>query len=319
MMDSGAMLVVGHGTRSERGVGEFVSFITRLQKRADAPYPAAAGGFIELSDPPVTDAVGELVGQGHHALVAVPLVLVAAGHGKGDIPAAMVREQVRHPGMTYSYGRPLGPHPTLLDILEARIDAVLDGADRAGTHVLLVGRGSTDPDANAEIAKVARLLWEGRGYAGVEPSFISLAEPGVPAGLDKLRRLGAERIVVAPYFLFPGVLPDRIVAQSTEFAAANPGVTVAVGELIGDCDELADLAIERYHEAVRGDIRMNCDTCLYRTALPGHADRVGAPQRPHHHPADDVHGHGHGHAGFDHGHDHNHDHAHDHREPDAHP
>ena len=294
----GAMLVVGHGTRSEQGVGDFVSFIARLQKRAGVAYPAAAGGFIELSDPPVTDAVGELVAQGHHALVAVPLVLVAAGHGKGDIPAALLREQVRHPGMTYSYGRPLGPHPTLLEIVEARIDDALGGADRAGTHVLLVGRGSTDPDANAEIAKVARLLWEGRGYADVEPAFISLADPGVPAGLDKLRRLGAERIVVAPYFLFPGVLPDRIVAQTEQFAAAHPDLPVAVAELIGDCDELADLVVERYHEAVRGDIRMNCDTCLYRTALPGHADRVGAPQRPHHHPADDAHGHDH--------HDHDH-------------
>ena len=310
MTDPNALLVVGHGTRSERGVGEFVSFITRLQKRADAPYPAASGGFIELSDPPVTDAVGELVTQGHHALIAVPLVLVAAGHGKGDIPAALLREQVRHPGMTYSYGRPLGPHPTLLDIMEARIDTALDGADRAGTHVLLVGRGSTDPDANAEIAKVARLLWEGRGYAGVEPSFISLAEPGVPAGMDKLRRLGAERIVVAPYFLFPGVLPDRIVAQSEQFAADNPGIAVHVSELIGDCDELADLVLERYHEAVHGDIRMNCDTCIYRTALPGHADRVGAPQRPHFHPADEAHDHGHGH---DHDHDH---HGHQHG---AHP
>lgn len=303
MTDNAAMLVVGHGTRSERGVGEFRSFIRRLQKRSDAPYPAAAGGFIELSDPPVTDAVGELVGDGHHRLVAVPLVLVAAGHGKGDIPASLQREQVRHPGMTYAYGRPLGPHPTLLDILEARIDAALAGAERGSVHVLLVGRGSTDPDANAEIAKIARLLWEGRGYAGVEPSFVSLAAPGVPAGMDKLARLGAHRIVVAPYFLFPGVLPDRIVDQATAFAADHPGIEVGLAGLIGDCDELADLVIERYHEAVRGDIRMNCDTCLYRIAMPGHDDRVGAPQRPHHHPADEAHGHAHGH-GHEHAHDH---------------
>ena len=313
MTTSGAMLIVGHGTRSEQGVAEFCSFIARLQKRADAPYPAAAGGFIELSDPPVTDAVGELVSDGHRELVAVPLVLVAAGHGKGDIPAALLREQVRHPGMSYVYGRPLGPHPTLIDILEDRIDQALDGNDRASTHVLLVGRGSSDPDANAEIAKIARLLWEGRGYAGVEPSFISLAEPGVPAGLDKLRLLGAQRIVVTPYFLFPGVLPDRIVAQTTDFAAGHDGIDITIADLIGDCDELADLVLERYHEAVHGDIRMNCDTCLYRTALPGHADRVGAPQRPHHHPADDGHHHTHT---DDAGHDHMHDHAHS---PDSSP
>ena len=284
------MLVVGHGTRSDFGVAEFNAFMGRLQRRQDAPYRAAAGGFIELSRPPVTEAVASLVGQGHRELIALPLVLVAAGHGKGDIPAALVREQVRHPGMTYTYGRPLGPHPALLDILERRIEKVLGGRERADTHVLLVGRGSTDPDANAEIAKVARLLWEGRGYAGVEPSFVSLADPGISAGLDKLRRLGASRIVVAPYFLFPGILPDRIVSQTEAFALEHPFMTVDVADLIGDCDELADLVIERYLEAVSGDIRMNCDTCIYRAAMPGFGDRVGQPQRPHHHPDDVSHG-----------------------------
>jgi sirohydrochlorin cobaltochelatase len=289
------MLVVGHGTRSDSGVAEFNAFMGRLQRRSDAPYRAAAGGFIELSRPPVTEAVASLVGQGHRDLIALPLVLVAAGHGKGDIPAALVREQVRHPGMTYSYGRPLGPHPALLDILEQRIEKALAGSERADTHVLLVGRGSTDPDANAEIAKVARLLWEGRGYAGVEPSFVSLADPGVPAGLEKLRRLGASRIIVAPYFLFPGILPDRIVSQSEAFALEHSFMTIDVAELIGDCDELADLVIERYLEAVDGDIRMNCDTCIYRAAMPGFVDRVGQPQRPHHHPDDASHGHDHDH------------------------
>jgi sirohydrochlorin cobaltochelatase len=273
----------------------------RLQRRQDAPYRAAAGGFIELSRPPVTEAVAALVDQGHRELIALPLVLVAAGHGKGDIPAALVREQVRHPGMTYSYGRPLGPHPALLDILEQRIEKALGGTEREDTHVLLVGRGSTDPDANAEIAKVARLLWEGRGYADVEPSFVSLADPGVPAGLDKLRRLGAGRIIVAPYFLFPGILPDRIVSQSEAFALEHPFMAIGVAELIGDCDELADLVIERYLEAVSGDIRMNCDTCIYRAAMPGFVDRVGQRQRPHHHPDDASHAH-------DHDHDHDHDH-----------
>lgn len=293
MTDNPALLVVGHGTRSAAGVAEFNGFIDRLRARADAPYPAAGGGFIELSDPPVGEVVGELTAQGRYDFAAVPLVLVAAGHGKGDIPAALLREQLRHAGMSYRYGRVLGPHPTLLGILEQRIDAALAGADRSSVHVLLVGRGSTDPDANAEVAKVARLLWEGRGYAGVEAAFISLAEPGVPAGLEKLRRLGADRIVVAPYFLFSGVLPDRIVEQAAAFADSNEELAIAVAEVIGDCDELADLVVERYAEALAGDIRMNCDTCMYRVALPGFGHRVGQPQQPHHHPADESHDHGH--------------------------
>ncbi|MET8094594.1 uroporphyrinogen-III C-methyltransferase [Micromonospora sp. NPDC005220] len=307
------LVIVGHGTRSAAGVEQFAALVERVRRRGDVAD--VEGGFIELSRPPLTDAVGALVARGHRALVALPLVLTGAGHGKGDIPAAMAREQQRHRRLTYRYGRPLGPHPLLHDALEQRIDAALAGADRAGmkladadragTWVALIGRGSTDPDANAEVAKVARLLWEGRGYAGVEPGFISLAQPSVPAVLERLRRLGARRIVVAPYFLFAGVLPDRIVAQSAEFAAAHPDLDVRVAEVIGDCDALADLVLERHAEALGGDIRMNCDTCAYRVLMPGFADKVGRPQRPHDHPDDPV-GHHHGHDHHDHDH---HDHG----------
>ena len=164
---------------------------------------------------------------------------------------------------------------------------------RAGTHVVLVGRGSTDPDGNAEVAKVARLLWEGRGYADVTLSFISLTEPSVPAALERARRLGAERIVVAPYFLFAGVLPDRVTAQAGAFAEQHREIDVRVAGLIGDCGELAGLVLERYAEALHGDIRMNCDTCAYRIAMPGFADKVGQAQTPHHHPHDMAAGHGH--------------------------
>jgi sirohydrochlorin cobaltochelatase len=302
------LLIIGHGTRDATGVAQFRQLIRRVRDQSAGRLPAVDGGFIELSAPSVSEVVPGLAGArladgGPAELVAVPLVLSAAGHGKGDIPAALAREQVRHPGLRYRYGRPLGPHPVLLDVLEARIDAALApeargvdgrGADaRAGTHVVLVGRGSTDPDGNAEVAKVARLLWEGRGYADVTLSFISLTGPSVPAALEQARRLGAERIVVAPYFLFAGVLPDRVAAQAGAFAERHREIDVRVAGLIGACDELAGLVLERYAEALHGDIRMNCDTCAYRIAMPGFADKVGQAQTPHHHPHDVAAGHGH--------------------------
>jgi sirohydrochlorin cobaltochelatase len=229
------------------------------------------------------------------------MVLAAAGHAKGDIPAALAREVARDPGTSYVLGRPLGPHPVLLEILAERVAAALrvDGARPEGTTVLLVGRGATDPDANGEVAKVARLLWEGRAYDGVETAFVSLAAPDVATGLARCRALGARRVVVAPYFLFDGVLPRRVVAQARAFAADHADVDVRTAGYLGDTDALAGLVVDRYHEALHGDIRMNCDTCAYRTLLPGFEDKLGAPQTPHHHPDDPSAGHGHGHG---HGH-----------------
>lgn len=306
-----ALLIAGHGTRDDAGAEAFRSFVRELGRRH--PELPVAGGFIELSPPPLGEAVTDLVERGVRRFAAVPLMLVSAGHAKGDIPAALAREKERHPGISYSYGRPLGPHPALLSVLERRLEEALGApgartpGDRAEVTVLLVGRGSTDPDANAEVYKAARLLWEGRGYAGVETAFVSLAAPDVPSGLDRCVRLGARRIVVLPYFLFTGILPDRVRSQTEGWGAAHPEVEVRCADVIGPEPELVDLVMERYREAVAGDVRMNCDSCVYRIALPGFEDKVGLPQQPHFHPDDDGHHH-HGHG--PHGHAHSHSHAH---------
>ncbi|GAA3106447.1 sirohydrochlorin chelatase [Streptomyces echinatus] len=300
-----ALLIAGHGTRDDAGAEAFRDFVRELGRRH--PELPVAGGFIELSPPPLGEAVTELVEQGVRRFAAVPLMLVSAGHAKGDIPAALAREKERHPGISYTYGRPLGPHPALLNVLERRLDEALGDLDRSEVTVLMVGRGSTDPDANAEVYKAARLLWEGRGYAGVETAFVSLAAPDVPSGLDRCVALGARRVVVLPYFLFTGILPDRVRRQTEEWAAAHPGTEVRSADVIGPEPELLDLVMERYAEAVKGDLRMNCDSCVYRIALPGFEDKVGLPQQPHFHPDDDGHHHGHGH--HHHG-GHSHSHAH---------
>ena len=299
-----ALLLAAHGTRDQAGVAAFRALAERVGGLAGADGTRVAGGFIELSAPPLRDAVAALVNGTPAQLVAVPLMLSAAGHAKGDIPAALDRERARHPGLRWTYARPLGPHPALLGLLAARIAQGGSGGmgppgrniggvwggrpPEASTApaVLLVGRGSTDPDANADVVKTTRLLWEGRDYPLAETAFVSLARPGVAEGLERCRLLGARRIVVARYFLFPGVLPDRVAEQAAGYAAAHPELDIACADVLGDCDEIAALVYERYHEALSGDIRMNCDMCVYRIAMPGFEHRVGEPQHPHDHPHD---------------------------------
>ncbi len=116
-----ALLVVGHGTKSPEGVAQFGELVAAVAERA--PAADVRGGFLELAPPPITDAVRDLVAAGHRSVDVVPLVLVAAGHSKGDIPAALERERRRHPVLAFRYGRPLGPHPLLLADLEDRLAA----------------------------------------------------------------------------------------------------------------------------------------------------------------------------------------------------
>ena len=178
-------------------------------------------------------------------------------------------------------------------LMDERISAVVTEDEKGETAVLVVGRGSSDPDANSDLAKISRLFYEGRRYPLVECSFVSLAPPNVPEALERCRRLGVRRIVVFSYFLFTGVLEERIRKQSEEFAAENPGVEVRYAGYFGPDARVAGLILDRYRESFEGDIRMNCDVCVHRVALPGFEEKVGAPATPHYHPDEPGHSHGH--------------------------
>jgi sirohydrochlorin cobaltochelatase len=288
-----ALLIAGHGSRDPRGAEEFHQLIALL--REGNPDLPVEGGFIELSRPPISECVERLVAGGSREISTVPLMLLAAGHAKDDIPATLVREKMSHPEVTFHYGRALGIRPELLALVDERVSTVVAEEEKGETAVLIVGRGSSDPDANSDLAKIARLFYEGRPYSLVETAFVSLAPPSVAEALERCERLGARRVVVFSYFLFTGVLEERIREQSEEFAAERPGVEVRYAGYFGPDARVADLVLERYREACSGDIRMNCDVCVHRVALPGFEEKVAAPATPHYHPDEPGHEHGHSH------------------------
>lgn len=264
------LVAVAHGTRDPEGIAVLHALLDRVRS-LDADL-ACVLAFVDHEPPSVSVALRALADEPH--TVVVPLLLTAASHSKGDVPGSVQRALAETPGRRVVYGRPLGPHPLLLTALADRL------AVPTSTAVVLAAAGAADPDANAEVAKVARLLWEWRGGgAPVEPAYASATTPTVVEAVDRLRRLGYAEVAVAPYFLAPGLFTRAV----TEAAGDAP-----VAPVLGDHPAVAELVLERYAEALAGDLRMNCDTCVYRAPWPGHERRVGAPQRPHTHPADLV-------------------------------
>src|SRR5207302_7679166 len=112
MADHPALLLVGHGSRSPAGVAEYWELAAAV--RDQAPGLAVGCGFIELAEPDLDTAIDELVERGAASVVAVPLVLLGAGHLKNDGPAALHRARHRHPGVHFAYARDLGIHPNVL-------------------------------------------------------------------------------------------------------------------------------------------------------------------------------------------------------------
>jgi sirohydrochlorin cobaltochelatase len=268
------LLAVAHGTAERAGIAELDALMDRI--RSLAPGLRVELSYVDHEPPSVSSALGSLAGEGV-PVVALPLLLVAATHSKSDIAGALREARIAAPGFRVAYGRPLGAHPRLLDVLSARLAEAGAGPD---TAVLLVSAGSADPDANAEIPRIARLLWERRRVAApVEIAYASATSPTVPEALERLRLLGYGDVVVVPYFLAPGRFTAAVAA-----AAAAGGARMA--DVLGAHPDVARAVLERYEEAVAGDIRMNCDVCMYRVAWPGKEQRVGAPQQAHVHPGD---------------------------------
>jgi sirohydrochlorin cobaltochelatase len=272
-----ALLAVAHGSRdpaSQEGVRELLG-----RARARRPGLRTADAYVDNASPSIRRALAELVDDGETDVVVLPLLLTPASHSKTDVAASVQAGRRAHPQVRLRYGRPLGPHPVLVELLDTRLR---EAGARPDDPVVVVAGGALDPDANAQVAATARLLWEGRSWPSVEVAFVSTTRPTVPEALERLRRLGHQRVALARYFLGPGRLPRLVETQ----ARTVEGLEVVVSAHLGPTDGLADLLLQRFDEALGADVRMNCDVCLYRTPLPGREAAVGAVQEPHSHPED---------------------------------
>ena len=277
-MTGPVLLGVAHGSRDPASQEVVRSLLD--QASAARPGLRVADAYVDNASPSVRRALDELAADAVDDVVVLPLLLTPASHSKTDVAASVQAGRRAHPGVRLRYGRPLGPHPALVEVVARRLR---EAGARDDDPVVLVAGGALDPDANAQVAATARLLWEGRPWPSVDVAFASTTRPTVPEALARLRALGHGRAAVARYFLGPGYLPRLVEQQAT----GVDGVEVVVSAPVGTAGEVAALLLERYDEAVRGDLRMNCDGCLYRVPLPGRESAVGAPQVPHSHPDDD--------------------------------
>jgi len=297
---SDALLIAAHGTRDASGVEEFWAFAEAWRQLR--PDRLQAAGFLEFERPTIGEAIDRLVDEGARRVAIVPAMLMAAGHVKNDVPSEVQEGRLRHPRVSFHMARALDIHPALLELCHVRYREAIDGKPEIAperTLLLLVGRGTSDPDANANIARIARFLWEAYGVGWATVAYSGVTSPSVDEALTVCRRLGYERIIVQPYFLFDGVLLKRIQEAAERHKAADPSTDiVSVGHF-----RLHPLLIrafeDRAYEAMHGTPHMNCDLCKYRVRLIGREVDLGSPQVGHHHhvrASDDVDdGHGHDH------------------------
>ncbi len=257
---------------------------------AARPDLAVDVGFLEMTDPPAGVVIDRLIDGGCKRITVLPLVLLGAGHAKSDVPALVLEARDRHPGVEVLFGSPLGVSRLAVSFLGQAVTA----AGGQGLPLLVVARGTSDPDANGDAFKAARLIGEWTGAPFVHVGFSGVTGPAVLEAAGVFPRLGYRRVAVAWWYLCYGRLIERGRAELAELAAAT-GVEVVDAGYLGPDPRLVPLILERYEEALAGRPTVNCDACAYRAPWPGLEDRVGQPVGVGHSHLAAEHRHGHSH------------------------
>ncbi|KFK87388.1 hypothetical protein IX27_23060 [Streptomyces sp. JS01] len=235
------LLVIAHGSRDPRHAATVHALTERV--RAERPGLRVETAFLEFNAPSVPRVLERLAGEGADEIVALPLLLTRAFHAKTDIPSVLREARARLPRLHIRQADVLGPSPLLNATLGRRLrEAGVRPGDLPRTGLVLASAGSSDPEAIAVIAEIARELRH-TGWCAVRPAFASALLPRTEDVVRELRAEGVERVAVAPYVIAPGRLPDRI-AAGAEAAGAD-----VLADVLGPAPELARLLLNRFDEA----------------------------------------------------------------------
>ncbi|MFC8974009.1 sirohydrochlorin chelatase [[Kitasatospora] papulosa] len=244
-MTSPVLLVIAHGSRDPRHAATVHALTARV--RSLRPGLRVETGFLDFNAPSVPGVLERLAAERADEVVALPLLLTRAFHAKSDIPSVLREARSRLPRLRIRQAGVLGPSPLLNAALEQRVrEAGVAPGDKGSTGLVLASAGSTDPEAVAVIAEIARELRH-TGWCAVRPAFASAVTADGPSrtadAVRALRAVGVGRVAVAPYVIAPGRLPDRIAAGAEE-----AGADVLAG-VLGPSPALARLLLTRYDEA----------------------------------------------------------------------
>lgn len=250
-MDGGkqvtSLVIAAHGTRITEGQKQCRALIDRVRRML--PDTHVLDCYVELDEPSVADAVADaLANDEDSCAVVVPLMIGTGGHAQDDIPQAIAQAKAKVGG-TVNYTPHLGPHPLLRQAALERISAAANGWTSAETSVVFLGRGTSLTATNADHVRLGRVLFEEGNFAGLTSAFIQVAQPDLTAGLDRAYHNGGRKIVVMPHYLFHGRLENWAHEQAAKWQESHPDAEVRVADVLGDCDEVASVVVERFERA----------------------------------------------------------------------
>ena len=244
-------LIIGHGSRDKAAQEEFARLAGAVGERL--PDHACKHAYLEFAKPTITEQLDAFRSEHTTKILAIPALLFAAGHAKNDIPGILDLYRAEHPEVAISYGNVLGPGPGMIAAAAGRVReaAGRDSTDFSDAALLVIGRGSSDPSAQAGLWQVMRGVWSELGFGWGEVAFAGASFPHVEEALEHTVRLGYQRVAVLPYFLSTGVVLRRIDEEIERAAEANPAISFVKAGHLKDHPLVIETLVKRIAQSNR--------------------------------------------------------------------
>ncbi|MFD1357888.1 sirohydrochlorin chelatase [Fictibacillus halophilus] len=241
-----ALLFICHGTRLQKGRNEAEEFVKQCMASVDVPIKEIC--FLELAEPSISQGFNACIQKGATSISVVPVFLLSANHVKIDIPKALKFLQSQYPETEVIFGREFGVHDAISHLLWEMITKRVASLSK-NSHILLVGRGSTDPDVKRDLEEIASNLQQHYGIPSIQACFLTGSAPNFEEVLWNSQEL-YDQLIVVPYLLFSGLLINGMKLTTKRFLELSQQ-EVILCETLGFHPILKEVLLTRIKETLQ--------------------------------------------------------------------
>ena len=115
---SEGIVLFAHGSRDREWARPFEALARAVSRKT---HTAVQLAYLELTQPPLHDAIAKLATSGVTSIRVVPVFLGRGGHISDDLPRLVARERERHPHITLQIEAPIGEQAAVIEAIAAAI------------------------------------------------------------------------------------------------------------------------------------------------------------------------------------------------------
>ncbi|MGI8315210.1 sirohydrochlorin chelatase [Halobacillus mangrovi] len=248
-MEMRSVLYVSHGSRVKEARDEAESFLHTVHEQVDVPLWGIC--FLELAEPSMREGIKRLVDKGATEITIIPVLLLSAGHYYQDIPEEIVDAMNMYPKIKFKYGKPIGVQGRINEVLVDRVKELSSSVSKK-EDILLVGRGSKNPETKHSIQSIASNLKKKMNGISVDVCYLAACKPSFEEGLERSLKKDSETIVV-PYLWFTGILIESMKqkishlqkeghkVKMTHYLGSHPIMVLAMAERVKEAIDSQEL------------------------------------------------------------------------------